>query len=123
MQGIANEQVHPNNHSAAHGRAGKTSRGVRRGFNDNREQEDSEMINIQPITDVGQVVKGDLVLLEMKSGEVKSKKISNVLFSGCLNEEVIYNNKKNHYYITDCLLTGSSHVKNVSKVMQPRSSK
>ena len=79
------------------------------------------MINIQPITKEGQLEKGDLILLEMKCARVMTKKVSDVLNSGTAIEEIIYSKKKNHYYLTHNLLSGYSHIKNVSKVIQPRS--
>lgn len=73
-------------------------------------------MNIKKINDFGQLKKGDLIIIEMNCGKIKTKKVKEVINPNTENEEVIYNSKKNYYFITKMLLDGTSFVKNVSKV-------
>lgn len=74
------------------------------------------MINFQVINNFGQLKKGDLIIIEMNCGKIKAKKVKEVINPNTENEEVIYNMKRNYYFLTKMLLDGNSFVKNVSKV-------
>jgi hypothetical protein len=77
-----------------------------------------DMTQIQSINNYGQLEEGDLIIIEFKNGKVLSKKVNEVINKNTEKEEVIYNIKKNYYFITSMLLDGTSFVENVSKIIK-----
>lgn len=74
------------------------------------------MIETQPITDFGQINRGDVLVIETKTG-IKIIAIAKaVIRSGTADEEVVTNIRKNHYFIVQMLLDGKSWAKNVVRI-------
>jgi hypothetical protein len=66
----------------------------------------------KPLTRFGQVSVGDQVRFTIGE-EHFHEKAKQILHAGTLGEEVIYNVKKNYYFITSMALAGKSNAKNV----------
>lgn len=64
------------------------------------------------LTDFGQIAPGDELLLTRKGAELKpvSVKAEQILNGGTTREEIVYNRKLNHYFITSMIIDGSSNV-------------
>jgi hypothetical protein len=74
-------------------------------------------IKLTKIDKPGMLRKGDRLLLHASlTNELKSVKIKKVLFSGSRGEEVIYNKRKNYYFITKMLTSGDSWVTSAYRV-------
>lgn len=67
---------------------------------------------LKKLTDYGQVNEGDFMILDL-CGQRMCLKAHKVLQKGTVNEEVVYNRKKNFYFITSMVLDGTSNHKNV----------
>lgn len=74
------------------------------------------MIEIQPITDFGQISRDDVLVIETKSGIKIIAIAKQVIRSGTEHEEVVTNLTKNHYFATQMLLDGKSWAKNVVRI-------
>lgn len=74
-------------------------------------------MNLEQLNEYGQLQKGDNILIVWKCGKITCKKVKEVLFEGTKNEEIIYNSKKNYYFITD-MVTGvsTSNIATVHKI-------
>lgn len=69
------------------------------------------------LTDYGQVDEGDFLVIDF-CGARMVVKANLILQKGTENEEVIYNRKKNFYFITSMVLDGTSNHKNVYVIPQ-----
>lgn len=65
-----------------------------------------------PLTAPGQIAEGDRVRFEL-SGKPIEARAALVLEPGTDQEEVIYNRKRNHYFVTSMAVDGSSSHKGV----------
>lgn len=64
------------------------------------------------VTGYGQIKKGDVISMVMAGRRICTS-AKEVLNAGTVKEEVIYNRKKNHYFITSMVLDGTSNHKDV----------
>lgn len=74
------------------------------------------MIEIQPVTDFGQINKDDVLVIETRTGIKIIAITKKVIRFGTEHEEVVTNLTKNHYFITKMLLDGGSWAKNVVRI-------
>lgn len=65
-----------------------------------------------PLNRAGQIKAGDWFHC-MMAGRFICAKAKQVLNPGTANEEIVYNRKKNHYFITRMVLDGTSNHKDV----------
>lgn len=76
-------------------------------------------MNIEKLHRCGQIKKGDALILETKSGAIISSKAKILVNASSQKEEVVYNKKKNFYFITSMVLDGSSWIKEVLVISSP----
>lgn len=77
------------------------------------------MIPWRHITGPGQVKPGDLMRFSLKGRRIEAP-AQVVLHEGTDREEIIYNRKRNHYFITSMAVDGTSNHKDVMFVqMKP----
>ena len=69
------------------------------------------------LTDYGQITEGDFIIIDF-CGARMCVTANQVLQKGTENEEIVYNRKKNFYFITSMVLDGTSNHKNVYVVPQ-----
>ncbi len=78
----------------------------------------SEELVFTKLTAAGQIKVGDVLILHTKSGIIKRKaklvlNPGSAIKGGGEGEEVIYNRKKNHYFITNMVINQESWVREV----------
>lgn len=64
------------------------------------------------VTGYGQIKKGDVISMVMAGRRICTS-AKEVLNTGTSKEEIVYNRKKNHYFITSMVLDGTSNHKDV----------
>lgn len=71
-------------------------------------------MNLEQITRAGQIQEGDPIILKTRDG-IMSVQARTVIRPGVTDEsdgeEVVYNRKKNHYFITSMVIGGTSWVR------------
>jgi hypothetical protein len=67
------------------------------------------------INEPGQLKKGDKIIIVRKNGMAQKERVKEVLNAGTEKEEIIYNKKRNYYFITKLMLDGKSHVERCRK--------
>ena len=65
------------------------------------------------LTGCGQIKQGDVISMVMAGRRICTS-AKEILNAGTNKEEVVYNRKKNHYFITSMVLDGTSNHKDVS---------
>ena len=66
------------------------------------------------LTSAGQLKKGDqMILVTSMKRSIKLAKVKKILFTDGGGEEILFDKKKNHYFITSMVIDGSSWVKEV----------
>ncbi len=68
------------------------------------------------MTSVGMIQKGDILILNTTTGliaETAKIVLQPAIAASSNGEEVVYRKKKNHYFITNLVLTGRSWIKEV----------
>jgi hypothetical protein len=74
------------------------------------------MIQTQPVTRYGQINKGDVLVIETKSGITFPAVAKMIIRSGTEDEEVVISLRRNHYFIMSMMLAGKSWAKNVIRI-------
>jgi hypothetical protein len=77
------------------------------------------MIELQPVTELGQLKVGDLILIEHQHQNkmvVSPATVRVVLQSGTVDEEIVICKKYNKYFRMEMYLDGESWVKNMQVV-------
>lgn len=74
------------------------------------------MIETQPVTAVGQIRTGDVLVIEAKSGVKIIALAKHVIRQGKPDEEIVISKATNHYFIMEMMLTGKSWAKNVLRI-------
>ncbi len=78
-------------------------------------------MQIEPLTRVGQVQEGDILLLEDAKGRVLRVNAQEVIRPGVVDdsngEEIVFNRRRNDYFITALYLAGKSWVKDARIVV------
>jgi len=70
-------------------------------------------MNMHPLTSAGQIKEGNTLLIEADFCDPFQVQALMVIEPGSAWEEIVYNRKKNHYFITSMVLDGTSRVKKV----------
>jgi hypothetical protein len=76
----------------------------------------STSIKIIPVTGVGQIVMGDVLLLKRHGRFIAPVEVKQVLRAGEESEEIILSKTKNLYFVMSMFLKGSSWVKECAKL-------
>ena len=77
------------------------------------------MIETQPVTAVGQIRTGDVLVIEAKSGVKIIAVAKKVIHQGRPTEEIVISKKTDHYYhyfIMEMMLSGKSWARNVLRI-------
>lgn len=74
------------------------------------------MIVTQSVTKYGQINRGDLLIIETRTGITFPAVAKAVLHSGTEKEEVIVSKTRNHYFIMSMMLDGKSWARNVLRI-------
>lgn len=74
------------------------------------------MIEISPVTGVGQINFGDVLVVERQDGWKFIAVARQVLNKGKESEEIVFCKSRNDYFIMSMFLDGKSWVKNVSRL-------
>lgn len=77
-----------------------------------------EEFNWRPLHSVGQLQEGDKIRFVL-DGKEQTRRVKEVINPGTDKEEVIYNKRRNFYFITRMALDGSSRVKGVMIRIRP----
>ena len=76
------------------------------------------MITTVEVDSPGMLRDGDLILIEKQNGVVFPAIIKKAINSGTENEEILFNKRRNLYFILSMMLDGSSWVKSCHKVFE-----
>lgn len=72
----------------------------------------NEPVAWNKLTGIGQLKAGMNIRFSMNGVDIETD-VKEVLFAGTKNEEIVYNRKKNHYFIVGLVLDNKSHAKQV----------
>ena len=77
-------------------------------------------MNFKKVTGPGQINVGDDLVINTKDGVIfaPAKEVLNPGARAPEGEEIVYNRKKNHYFITNMVINGNSWVKEVYIISQ-----
>lgn len=71
-----------------------------------------EVVAWQKLTSIGQLKAGMPIRFVMNDVDIETD-VKEVLFAGTENEEIVYNRKKNHYFMVSMVLNNTSYAKEV----------